>query len=244
MKKPKNISKLDWQLLQKKYKNLEPILEKINNHYPIQYLIGNVDFYGYQIKVNPNVLIPRFETETLVEKTIDYIRKLDLLNASLLDIGTGSGCISIALKGEIESLEISAIDISRKAISVAKKNAKDNKLKINFICKDVFKYNLINNFDIIVSNPPYIIPGDDVSPEIKYEPKKAIYIKNNPLEYYEKILEIGKKHLNKKNLIALEIDEEQGDNIKKIAKKEFPKAKINIEKDLAGKNRFIFIIND
>ena len=130
-----------YQLLQKKYRNLEPIVNKINNNYPIQYLIGNVDFYGYTIKVNEDVLIPRFETETLVEKTIDLINKLKLEKASVLDVGTGSGCISIALKCEIPTLEITAIDKSRKALNIARKNAKFNKVKINFICKDLFTTN-------------------------------------------------------------------------------------------------------
>ncbi len=239
-----NISKKDYELLQEKYRNLDDIIERINNGYPVQYLIGNVDFYGYIIKVNPNVLIPRFETEGLVEKTLTYLNKLELNNASLLEIGTGSGCISIALKKERPSLEISAIDISSKAISLAKKNAKINKVDINFIKKDMFKYNLINNYDVIVSNPPYITPGDKVSENTKYEPYNAIYVEGNPLKYYEQIFKIGEKSLNKKFLIALEIDEDEGNNLKKLAKEYFPKAKIKIEKDLAGKNRYLFIINE
>ena len=244
MKKPKNISKLDFQLLQQKYHNLEPIIEKIDSGYPVQYLIGNVDFYGYYIKVNPSVLIPRFETESLVQKTIDYLKRLDLRNASVLEIGTGSGCISIALKGEIDTLEITAIDNSNKALNIAKKNAKINKKNINFINKDLFKFNLINNYDIIISNPPYISPGDKVSDSTKYEPFNAIYVEGNPLKYYEEIFKIGIKCLNKRSLIALEIDEEQGKNLVKLAKKYYPNGQIIIEKDLAERDRFLFIINE
>ena len=244
MNRPKNISKKDFQLLQNKYHNMEDIIKKINEGYPIQYLIGNVDFYGYLIKVNPNVLIPRFETEGLVEKTIEYIKKLNLRESSLLEIGTGSGCISIALKKEIETLEITAIDISRKALTVAKRNARFNKADINFIWKDVFKYNLVNKYDIIISNPPYISIGDNVSEAIKYEPHNAIYVEGNPLKYYEEIFKIGNKSLNNKFLIALEVDEEQGDNLKELAKKYYPKSQIIIDKDLAGKIRYMFIINE
>lgn len=242
MKRPSNINLSDWQLLQKKYRNLEPIVNKINNHYPIQYLIGNVDFYGYTIKVNEDVLIPRFETETLVEKTLDLIKKLNLENSSLLDIGTGSGCISVALKCEMPSLEITAIDKSRKALMLARKNAKFNKVKINFICKDLFKYNLVNDYDIIVSNPPYIEENSDVSPEVKYEPREAIFVSNdNPLIYYEEVLKVALKALNKKHLIAFEIDEDHAEDLKKLVKKYFKSDKIRIEKDLSGKDRYMFI---
>ena len=241
MKRPNNINLSDWQLLQKKYRNLEPIVNKINNHYPIQYLIGNVDFYGYTIKVNENVLIPRFETETLVEKTIELIKKLNLEKSSLLDIGTGSGCISVALKSEIPSLEVTAIDNSRKALLVAKKNAKFNKVKINFIYKDLFKYNLVNNYDVIISNPPYIDDEINVSPEIKYEPHNAIFVsKEEPLVYYEEIFKVALKSLNKKHLIALEIDEDHGEDMKKLVKKYFKADKIIVEKDLSGKDRYLF----
>ena len=244
MKRPKNITKQDWILLENKYINLEPIVEKINNGYPVQYLIGNVDFYGYKILVNPRVLIPRFETETLVEKTIKHIKDLKLNKASLLEIGTGSGCISIALKKEIKSLEITAMDKSRKALKVAKKNGKLNKVNINFIKKDLFNYNLINKYDVIVSNPPYITKGDKVSINTKYEPEMAIYVNNDPLEFYKKIFEIGLTSLNPKSLIALEIDENEGPNLKKLAKEYYPKAKILLNKDLAGKDRYLFIINE
>lgn len=242
--KPDSVSKRDWELLKRKYKNIIPIINKIEEGYPIQYLIGDVSFYGYIIKVNSSVLIPRFETEGLVEKTLKYIRELNLENSSVLDIGTGSGCISIALKKEISSLEITAIDNSYKAIMTAKRNAKYNKASINFIYKNVFKFNIINKYDVIISNPPYISPGDNVSKETKFEPKKAIYVEGDPLKYYKQILEVSHKCLNPKSLIAFEIDELQGKNLKKLAKEYYPKSKIILEKDLANKDRYLFIINE
>ena len=102
MEKPSSITNNDWKLLKAKYKNLKKPVKKLNKDYPVQYLIGNVDFYGYKINVNKNVLIPRFETETLVEKLIEYISKYGLESSSLIDLGTGSGCISIVLKKELE----------------------------------------------------------------------------------------------------------------------------------------------
>ena len=244
MKKPDTITTNDWKLLKVKYKNLKRVVKKIEKDYPVQYLIGNVDFYGYKINVNKNVLIPRFETETLVEKTIKYIEKLKLTKGSLIDLGTGSGCISIVLKKELEDLNISSLDISRKALRVAKKNAKLNRADITFIHHNLFKFNPVNKYDILISNPPYVKESDEVSKNIKYEPKKAIYANDSGLEYYKHILSTCKRYLNKKSLIALEIGYDQGKTLTKLAKKYFPKSKISLEQDLAGKDRYLFIINE
>lgn len=244
MEKPKNITTNDWKLLKAKYSNLKRVVKKLSKDYPVQYLIGNVNFYGYQINVNKNVLIPRFETETLVEKTIEYIKQLNLTNKSLLDIGTGSGCISIVLKKELENLNVSSLDISRKALKVAKKNAKQNKANITFIHEDIFKFKPVNKYDILISNPPYITEKDKVDNSIKYEPKCAIYATDLGLKYYKYILSTCKTYLNKKNLIAFEIGDKQGADLKALAKKHFPKSTISLEKDLTGKDRYLFIINE
>ena len=242
---PNNISKLDYELLKEKYgDDLEYIIGKVNKGYPVQYLIGNVDFYGYKINVNPKVLIPRFETEGLVEKILLYIKKLGLENASLLEIGIGSGCISIALKKQMESLNIIGIDISKSATRTAKLNAKLNNADINIVSKDVFKFDYKDKYDVIVSNPPYITPGDKVSEGTKYEPYNAIYSEGNPLKYYEQIFKIGTNNLNKKFLIALEIDEDQGENLKKLAKNYFKESEIIVDKDLVGKDRYMFIYSE
>src|SRR5574344_1512924 len=241
MKRPNNIVPNDWRLLEQKYKNLDNIINKINQNYPVQYLIGYVDFYGYKINVNENVLIPRFETETLVEKTLALINRLNLNNKSVLEIGTGSGCISIALKGEIKTLEITATDISRKALMVAKKNAKINRCNINFINQDLFKYKLVNNYEILISNPPYLKTDDIIDPKTKYEPQIALYGGKDGMDYYPKIFEIAQKALTEKHLIALEIDETNGLNLKKMAKCYFPSDTIKLEKDLTGKDRYLFV---
>ena len=244
MNKPKNVTENDWKLLKAKYKNLNRIIKKIENNYPVQYLIGYVNFYGYNIKVNKKVLIPRFETETLVEKTINYIKKLHINNPSIMELGTGSGCISIVLKKELDNSNISSLDISRKALRVAKKNAKLNNADINFIHHNLFKYKTVNTYDVLISNPPYITEKDETDVSIKYEPKKAIYADSTGINFYKHILSTCKSYLNKKSLIAFEIGDKQGKLLISVAKKYFPKSKISIEKDLTGKDRYLFIINE
>ena len=244
MNKPDYLKDNDWKLLKNKYKNLKPIIKKLNNNYPVQYLIGNVDFYGYPIEVKKGVLIPRFETETLVEKTIDYLKKYKLTNTDVLEIGTGSGCIPITLKKELPDLTITSIDKSGKALRIAKRNIKKNKVDVTLIKKNVYNYRPINKYGLIISNPPYVREDEEVDPKTKYEPKIALYAKNEGLEYYEYIISHANSMLQERFIIAFEIGAEQGSQIKKIAKKYFPKSKIKVEKDLASRDRYVFIINE
>ena len=243
--KPENISNLDWNLLCQKYDNLEEVIAKIDEGYPIAYLIGDVSFYGYPFKVNENVLIPRFETETLIEKTIKLIKSLNLENSNLIDLGTGSGVIAITLKIEIPSLNITAIDKSKEALKVAIENSKLNKVNVDFQNQDIFNYELSENISIVISNPPYIEEDSNYNQNVLYEPKEAIFVSNiNPLIYYEQILKIAKKQITKKHLIAFEIDEDHKEDMHKLCKKYFPSDNIVIEKDLAGKNRYAFIYSE
>ena len=243
--KPENISNLDWNLLCQKYDNLEEVIAKIDEGYPIAYLIGDVSFYGYPFKVNQNVLIPRFETETLIEKTIKLIKSLNLENSNLIDLGTGSGVIAITLKKEIPSLNITAIDKSKEALKVAIENSKLNNVNVDFQNQDIFNYELPENISIVISNPPYIEEDSNYSQNVLYEPKEAIFVSNiNPLIYYEQILKIAKEQINKKHLIAFEIDEDHKEDMHKLCKKYFPSDNIVIEKDLAGKNRYAFIYSE
>lgn len=243
--KPENISNLDWNLLCQKYDNLEEVIAKIDEGYPIAYLIGDVSFYGYPFKVNQNVLIPRFETETLIEKTIKLIKSLNLENSNLIDLGTGSGVIAITLKKEIPSLNITAIDKSKEALKVAIENSKLNNVNVDFQNQDIFNYELPENISIVISNPPYIEEDSNYNQNVLYEPKEAIFVSNiNPLIYYEQILKIAKEQINKKHLIAFEIDEDHKEDMHKLCKKYFPSDNIVIEKDLAGKNRYAFIYSE
>ncbi len=218
-------------------------IERLQNGEPVQYIVGNVNFYGNEIKVNKNVLIPRFETEELVEYTISYIKKMFKEKINIIDLGTGSGCIAITLKKKINS-NVSAIDISKEALEVARENAKKNKVEINFIQNDMLD-NISDKFDVIISNPPYISKNEEIQDIVrKNEPSLALYADNEGLYYYEKIIKQSKKNLKEKFIIAFEIGYMQGDKIKKLAEQNYPKAEVVLKKDLQGKDRFIFIINN
>jgi len=210
---------------------------------PIQYIIGNVNFYGYQIKVDKNVLIPRFETELLVDKTIKKITKLfPNKKVDILDLGTGSGCIAIALKKEIHS-NVKALDISKEALEIAKYNAKNNNAKIDFIQKDMTKYK-DELYDIIISNPPYISYKEKIMDIVKNnEPHLALYAKEKGLYFYQKIIENIPYITKEKYLVCFEIGASQGAEIADIAKKKLNNVNISVEKDYSNKDRFIFITN-
>lgn len=234
-----NIGSADLKLLKKLYPhNFEEIEQKLKEYYPIQYLIGYVDFYNTKINVNENVLIPRFETEVLVDKTIKFLKNKNY--KSLIDICTGSGCIAITLKKHT-NLEVDACDISDKAIEVAKDNAKENDVNINFFKLDILKGAPAKKYDSIICNPPYVKYDEYTSPETKYEPSIALYANNNGLEFYERILFIAKDFLNNNGSIIFEIGANQSEAIKNLALMNFPSAKIKIEKDFNNYDRFMFI---
>ena len=201
------------------------------------------DFYGNKINVNKNVLIPRFETEELVEKTINYIKKYFDKKIDIVDLGTGSGCIAITLKKEI-NCNMDAVDISRNALSIARENAKINNVDINFYEGDMLKP-LNKKYDVIVSNPPYISYNEKIMDIVESnEPHLALYAEDNGLYFYNKILESASKYLKDKSLLAFEIGYTQGREIVSTAEKCFPQAKILLEKDLQNRDRFIFILNN
>ena len=221
---------------------LEEGLNKLKEGKPVQYIVGNVDFYDVNLMVNENVLIPRFETETLVEKTINYAKKLKE-PLDILDIGTGSGAIAITLAKHIPS-NVLATDISEKALKVAKENAKRNNVKIEFKQSDILK-NVKGKFDIIISNPPYISKDEIIDPLVKNnEPHIALYADNFGLYFYEEILKNIKSHLKEKFLIAFEIGMTQSKTITELAQTYLPNSNIITEKDLTGKDRYIFIFNN
>ena len=229
----------------KKYlpkEKLEEGLKKLEEGKPVQYIVGNVDFYDINLLVNKNVLIPRFETEYLVEKTINYAKNLKE-PLDILDIGTGSGAIAITLAKHLNS-KVIATDISEKALEIAQKNAKRNNTQITFKQSDILK-NVKGKFDIIISNPPYISKDETIDPLVKdNEPSLALYADNKGLYFYEEILKNIKPYLKEKSIIAFEIGMTQSKDITKITQKYLPKAKIITEKDLTGKDRYIFIFNN
>ena len=229
----------------KKYlkdKTLDEGIELLNKGIPVQYIVGNVDFYGYNFKVNENVLIPRFETEELVEKTIKYINKYLDKKVDILDLGTGSGCIAITLKKELDC-NVDAVDISPKALEIAELNAKNNNVDITFYEGDMLSP-INKKYDVIISNPPYIAYNEEIMEIVKNnEPHTALYAEDNGLKYYKDIISNANKYLKEKSIIAFEIGEKQGKLILEYAKNYFKDSIITIEKDMQNRDRFVFIIN-
>lgn len=247
MDRPSFISEIDYKELQNKYKNLsklKKVVNKISNDYPIQYAIGNVPFINTTIFVNKNVLIPRFETELLVSKLINYIKKCNLEDSNILDLCTGSGCIATCLKKNLSNSKVYGVDKSFKALHMAKKNAKYNGVNVGFMRKDAlnnYKYN--TKFSVLVSNPPYVKLNEYVSPNTKYEPSMALYPGSDDIIFYKKILDNSKKILTDKSIIAFEIGSTQADSIVSYAKSIYKDSEIVIEKDYNDFDRYIFIFN-
>ncbi len=224
-----------------KESDFEENKRRLQNGEPVQYIVGEVDFYGYPMKVNQKVLIPRFETEELVSRTITYLKKGHLESGSLVDIGTGSGCIAITLKKKLPTLRVTAVDISASALEVAMENAKMNEADIHFL-----EGNLLNplkeKYSCIISNPPYISYDEEVEEIVKNnEPHLALFASNNGYYYYEEILKNAHDYLEEHYLIAFEIGSSQKERLLSISKKYFKDAKIWVEKDLSEKDRFLFI---
>ena len=232
----------------KKYMNpedLEEGLKKLDDGEPVQYIVGHVDFYGNHILVNNKVLIPRFETEQLIEKVSKLVSaKFGNRKIRILDIGTGSGCIAITLKKLFKDAIVDAIDISEDALEVAKENAKLNEVDVNFIQSDLFD-NIENKYDVIISNPPYISSDEEIMTVVyKNEPHIALYASNRGLAIYEIIIRDVKDYLNSDFVIAFEIGETQGEEIKRYLDNSLNNIKVNIEKDYQKLDRFIIVENE
>ena len=222
----------------------EEVIKRLEKGEPIQYILGEVNFYGYPIKVSRHVLIPRFETELLVEKTLNKINKyFKNENIDILDMGTGSGCIAISLKHNLPSSNIFALDISKEALSIAKKNALDNKTNITFIESDMTTYK-DKLYDVIISNPPYISYEEPIMELVKNnEPHLALYAKDNGLYFYKKIIDNIKYITKDKYLICFEIGYNESTAIVDYAKSKLTNINIYVEKDYSLKERFIIITN-
>lgn len=214
------------------------IIDRLKAGEPIQYILGDCYFHGNRFFVSPDVLIPRPETEELV----DWILKEDAFH-SLLDIGTGSGCIAISLKKERSSAEIYAMDISEKALSIAKKNALLNDAPIHFIHDSILSPRTSNQtYDIIVSNPPYILQKEKAAMHknvLEHEPHLALFVDDEePLLFYKKIAEYGIHHLTEQGLLFFEINALLGKETKEMLE-EYGYQDVVIKTDINGKERMI-----
>jgi release factor glutamine methyltransferase len=232
--------------------DLKNILKRLQKEEPIQYILGNTEFYGLPFFVNENTLIPRSETEELVtwvlekatmwQSNIDKIKKIKP-PISILDIGTGTGCIPISIAKNLPRAKISAIDISLEALKIAKKNRLLNKVDVDFIALDILKAKeLPQKFDIIVSNPPYVRELEKIEIKnnvLENEPHLALFVADeNPLIFYNKIADLAKQQLSKNGLLFFEINQYLGkETIALLAEKGFKN--ITLRKDLFGNNRMI-----
>ncbi|MFZ4058707.1 MAG: peptide chain release factor N(5)-glutamine methyltransferase [Ferruginibacter sp.] len=223
---------------------LEKALSDLLTHKPIQYVVGEVWFYKMKLKVNEAVLIPRPETEELVALAIDFLSKANEQHVKVLDIGTGSGCISIALKTMLPHLNVTAVDVSAEAIEVAKENAQQYKADIKFLKLDFLdesQWDKLPLFDGILSNPPYIPLMEQSLMDknvIAYEPATALFVPNDaPLIFYEKIAAFGKTHLQPQGKIWVEVHEDFARETAHVFSSNFPNTAIH--KDIYGKNRMV-----
>ncbi len=222
-------------------KKIDEIVNRLSHYEPIQYILGKTEFYGYPIKVSPVVLIPRPETEELV----NWIIKENLgKQISILDIGTGSGCIAIALAKHLPTAQVTAIDISNEAIEIAKENANLNAVSITFMVSDIFQYKNwpLKHFDIIVSNPPYIRESEKANMEanvLNYEPHQALFVSDDdPLVFYRNIAEAGKYFLNHNGAVYCEINEALPDDVSALFMK-YDYRPVMIKQDINSKPRMI-----
>ncbi|MBX2841944.1 MAG: peptide chain release factor N(5)-glutamine methyltransferase, partial [Flammeovirgaceae bacterium] len=195
--------------------SLELLLKRIGNNEPIQYIMGETEFFDLTFKVNPSVLIPRPETEELVNLIIRENKKASQL--TLLDIGTGSGCIAISLVKNIPQAKVFAMDIDKETIKTAQENALLNKVNVFFLHGDILKDGILNDIptlDLIVSNPPYVRELEKLEMKenvLKHEPEKALFVQNaNPLQFYEKITKIASEKLRIGGRLYFEINEAYG----------------------------------
>lgn len=220
-------------------KTISEIIERLKACEPIQYILGKTEFCGLTLRVTPSVLIPRPETEELVE----WITETGLPeHPQILDIGTGSGCIALALKKLIPKAEVSAIDISEDALEIAQHNAGLNGLEINYTRADILNWKNFRwrTYDIIVSNPPYVRESEKkaMSPNVLlYEPPKALFVSDSdPLLFYQRIAAFAMKYLHENGLLFFEMNENLGNDIPGLLKKQGLR-EVKLKKDIFGKER-------
>ncbi|WGH76155.1 peptide chain release factor N(5)-glutamine methyltransferase [Tenacibaculum tangerinum] len=234
---------------------LDKALEQLKKEEPIQYILGKTEFFGLPFNVTTNTLIPRPETEELVEWILDSItknkenevitnnREKSGKKITILDIGTGTGCIPISLKKNLPNASVHAIDVSKEALIVAKQNAILNNVDVSFVQQDILTTEkLSGNFDIIVSNPPYVRELEKIAIKknvLENEPHLALFVENDaPLVFYEKIADLAKVHMKERGMLFFEINQYLGkETVRMLQNKGFKQ--IELRKDLFGNNRMI-----
>lgn len=232
----------DFEVTESYFKKWNTIISELKTEKPIQYITGEAWFYGLRFEVNENTLIPRPETEELVEWIVDGL-KLKGKGQRVLDIGTGSGCIPIALKNEIPSAAVSAIDISEKALEMAHKNALDNQVEVNFIHQDILTAESFHEkYDVIVSNPPYVrnLEKQEIKKNVlDFEPHLALFVDDyDALLFYRKIAQLALKSLLPNGKLFFEINQYLAkETVELLTQLGFKN--IELRKDFVGNDRMI-----
>ena len=211
---------------------------------PLQYVQKSVNFYGNKFYIDERCLIPRFETEELVENTIKYIEKYFPNPVDIIDLGTGSGVIGLTLEKKVNTNNVDLVDISKEALEVTKINKDNLNSKANLIESDFFT-NINNKYDVIISNPPYIKDNEEIEDIVKNnEPHLALYAGENGLDCYESILKDISNHMKERCLIAFEIGYEQASDIINLVNKYLDNVIIEVKKDLSDRDRMLFIFKN
>ena len=230
---------------------LNHILEELKTGKPVQYILGKTEFYGLPFYVNPSVLIPRPETEELVEWVLESVGTRQSAVGSILDIGTGSGCIAVSLKKNLPGFKVSAIDISEQALQIAASNAVLNNVDIEFINDDILNpkshiSHLTSHISIIISNPPYVTLHDKTQMHANvtdFEPHTALFVpENDPLLFYKAIADFATTNLTENGLLFFEINESYGEEtVDFLNNKGFKN--IELRKDMSGRDRMVRAVN-
>jgi len=240
------LTKLQWLNLQREAISdtdlaaLTSVAQRLKNNEPPQYIVGWAEFCDLKLAVDERVLIPRPETEELVQMILD---ENEQDRRTVLDIGTGSGAIALALAEKRKEWEITASDVSEKALELAQLNAKRHQISLNFILSDVFE-NIQGQYDIIVSNPPYIAFDETYEMDqsvIRFEPDSALFAEKQGLAIYQNIAEAAHQFLNPQGKIYLEIGYKQGPAVKDLFEKAFPTKKVRVHRDIFEKDRMISV---
>ncbi len=223
----------------------ETVLSQLKEHKPIQYILGETEFFGLPFYVNENTLIPRPETEELVDWIIKESKvKSQKSQVKILDIGTGSGCIAISLAKNIPNAQVYAIDVSEKALIMARKNAERNQVNVTFLNQNILETEDLNQkFDIIVSNPPYVrnLEKEEINKNVlEYEPHLALFVEDDDaLIFYRKITELAIKNLSENGQLYFEINQYLGKAMVELLEKHHFK-NIELRKDIYGNDRMTF----
>lgn len=224
-----------------KQSEINQIVLRLQNNEPIQYITGKGYFFGYEFKVTPNTLIPRPETEELVDWVLTEMIKQPNKNWRVLDIGTGTGCIPITIKKEYGNSEVSAIDVSKEALVVAKENAQLLNAEVTFIEKDILTAELLDSYDIIISNPPYVRNLEKVEIHenvLQHEPHLALFVDDHdPLIFYRKITELAHENLADNGMLFFEINQYLKNEMDEMMKFYFKT--IEFRTDFIGNNRMM-----